>query len=87
MLRRILDGDGLLDLVTGNQYARSVTVLSNQTNLVGAGFAFDAMAIPVAAAVVSGSRLATADFNRDGRLDIVSRGGSQPEMATASSSP
>ena len=57
---------------------RSVTVLSNQINPVRAGFAFDAMAIPVAASLVSDSRLAAADFNRDGRLDIVSRGGSRP---------
>ena len=73
-----LDGDGLRDIVTGNQYARSVTVLSNQTNLVRAGFAFDEMAMPVAASLVSDSRLAAADFNRDGRLDVVARGGSRP---------
>jgi len=73
-----VDADGRLDLATGNQYAGAVSILINETVLARAGFSFGEMAVPVAASLVSGSPLSTADFNGDGRLDIVARGGSGP---------
>jgi hypothetical protein len=68
------DADGRLDLAVGNQYAANVSLLSNATSLARAGFTF-ARADIAAPALVSTSPLATADFNRDGRADLVSRSG------------
>jgi hypothetical protein len=76
------DGDGRLDVATGNQYTGAVTVLSNVTAFQKAAFTFGALTLPSdrplgAEDSSSDSRyspapqIAVADFNRDGTLDIV----------------
>ncbi|HWP81242.1 MAG TPA: FG-GAP-like repeat-containing protein [Bacteroidota bacterium] len=62
-----IDGDGKLDIVTGNYSAGTISVLRNQSPVGGISFApkVDSLA---------GSEpysVAIADFNRDGKLDIV----------------
>ncbi|HXI29917.1 MAG TPA: VCBS repeat-containing protein [Vicinamibacterales bacterium] len=67
------DGDGLLDLATANEFASSTTVLTNRTPLDRAGYAFSAASRGTGNECCASSFLnvlATADFNRDGKVDI-----------------
>ena len=76
------DGDGRLDVATGNEYTAGVTVLSNVTAFKKAAFTFGTLTLPSdrplgAEDSLSDSRfsptpqIAVADFNRDGKLDFV----------------
>jgi hypothetical protein len=65
------DGDGLIDVATGNEYAANVTVLVNRTEFVRAGYVFGRMNLGTPSTVVGGADAVwTADFNRDGKLDV-----------------
>jgi hypothetical protein len=69
------DADGRLDLAAANEFAASATVLSNRTFLVPAAYAFRPVAIGSAADVDPlGGAAWPADFNRDGRSDLATRG-------------
>jgi hypothetical protein len=72
------NADGRLDLVTGNQYAATVSVLSNATPLLRAAYTFGRLTLPAGAdlsryreGLSAGASLGVADFNRDGKLDFV----------------
>ena len=64
------NGDGRLDLATGNQYAASVTVLMNTTALARAGFGFSPVEVGTPLHQWGTDDVWPADFNRDGRLDF-----------------
>jgi hypothetical protein len=68
------DHDGRLDAATANEYAASATVLTNDTLFTPAAFSFNRIALAPGANHFSqfGMRVWTADFNRDGRLDVLS---------------
>jgi hypothetical protein len=79
------DGDGRIDVATGNEYAAALTLLSNATAFKSAAFSFKALTVP--SGVTLGSQetidsrlsnavpqLAAADFNRDGKIDFVAPG-------------
>ena len=69
------DSDGHLDLATANENAPSVTVLTNQTPLADAAFAFARSPVADAAVVSPITKIPPpADFNRDGRLDLAAAG-------------
>ena len=69
------DADGHLDIATGNENAPSVTVLTNQTPLADAAFAFHRSAVADASVVSPITKIPQpADFNRDGRPDLVVAG-------------
>ena len=81
------NGDGRLDVTTGNEYTAAVTVLSNVTALRKAAFTFGALTLPSGTPLAALDRLAdsrfstvpriaVADFNRDGKMDFVVPGGS-----------
>ena len=61
-------GDGRTDILTANEYAHSTTVLGRINEWVRAGFAFDRMSIPP---YYNNDMFAVADFNRNGRPDLV----------------
>ena len=69
------DGDGLVDLATGNEYASAATVLSNRTISGGGtgGSAFELRALPDVTpdSWVMGGPFAVADFNGNGKPDVV----------------
>ena len=66
------DVNGRLDIASANEYAASATVLSNHTFFAPAGFAFRHVALTGAPWSHSTPRGAwPADFNRDGRPDLV----------------
>jgi len=77
------DGDGRLDVATANEYTSAVTVLSNSTPFKRAAYTFSALALPADADLGVGerfrydrrTRLAAADFNHDGKLDLAMPGG------------
>jgi hypothetical protein len=69
------DADGRLDLATGNEYASTATVLSNQTSFVRAAYAFKRVDVGSSDQGLSGAQDAwPADFNRDGKLDLATMG-------------
>jgi hypothetical protein len=69
------DADGHLDIATGNENAPSVTVLTNQTPLADAAFAFHRSAVADATLVSPITKIPQpADFNRDGRPDLAVAG-------------
>ena len=68
------DHDGLVDVATGNQDEGSVTLLSNVTSLVPAGFAFTRLDGGYGFDFFF-DEVVLADFDRDGRLDRVTHGG------------
>lgn len=68
------DADGRLDLATGNEYMAGVTVLTNTTLFTRAAYAFRHVDIPLSEAMSSAQDAWSADFNRDGRLDLATIG-------------
>lgn len=70
-----LNLDARLDLATGNQYAASVSVLDNTTPTLRAAFAFTEQTRATAAVLVGTGPIESADFDHDGRIDLVARGG------------
>jgi hypothetical protein len=66
------DGNGLPDIAAANEYAKPATVLNNTTPLVPPAFAFERR--PVEGMSNLAAVLAVADFNRNGRLDLVVAG-------------
>ena len=67
------DDDGRLDVATANEYATSTTVLTNDTMFAPAAFSFSRIALVPTGNFFSqfGMHVLTADFNRDGRLDVL----------------
>ena len=71
--------DGRVDLAAGNQYANALTLLSNDTPLQDAGYAFAGAVLPAGVELESrryvneGPTFRAADFNRDGSVDFVQR--------------
>ena len=87
------NGDGRLDVATGNEYTAGVTVLSNVTGFTRAAFSFDALTIPAHSPLgqppasngrfpSNPPRLEVADFNRDGRIDFAATGGPADDPAS-----
>jgi len=64
------DADGRLDLATANEYANIVTVLSNETPFTRAAYVFSRRTLAAPGHHFGAMRLWTADFNRDGKMDI-----------------
>jgi hypothetical protein len=64
------DKNGLPDIATANESARSTTILYNQTPVTLGGFVLERAALPWP---IDASALAVADFNHNGKLDIVHR--------------
>ena len=66
------DLDGRIDVASANEYAASVTILSNTTAFPRAGFKFRRQMLGPGDDLGSGGEgIAVADFDRDGRLDAV----------------
>ena len=65
------DWDGRLDLATGNQDAATATVLWNETLFDRAAFTFNRLSFGTPSNAVGGSDPVPADFNEDGKLDVV----------------
>jgi hypothetical protein len=66
------DSDGLFDVATGNQDASSATLLWNATAFAPAAFSYSRLSFGTPGSPVGGSASAVpADFNEDGRLDVV----------------
>ena len=63
-----LDHDGRADIATANEFGNSTTILHNNTSLVAPAFAFARTAVP---SLEFGFPLGSADFNENGRPDIV----------------
>jgi FG-GAP-like repeat/K319L-like, PKD domain len=69
------DRDGRIDLATGNQDAASVTVLWNDMAFDRAAFTFQRLSLGMPSNEIGGSRPLPADFNEDGKLDVVIKPG------------
>jgi hypothetical protein len=67
------DRDGRIDLATGNQDAATASVLWNDTAFDRAAFSFSRLSFGTPSSEVGGSRAIPADFNEDGKLDVVVR--------------
>jgi hypothetical protein len=67
------NADGKLDLATVNEYASSTTVLSNETIFTRAAYSFSRrkLALPGDHFSQFGMHVWTADFNRDGKPDVL----------------
>jgi hypothetical protein len=80
------NGDGRLDLAAAGEYASSVTVLSNETVFTRAAYVFSRTTLAAPDDDFTfGRALGTADFNRDGKLDVVmAREPGEDEPATMS---
>jgi FG-GAP-like repeat len=61
------DNDGRVDVATANEFGDGASVIHNTTDSPRAGFAFDAGAT----APFDGTALAVADFDHNGKLDIL----------------
>jgi hypothetical protein len=69
------DADGRLDIASGNEYAASVTVLSNNTFFAPAAYALRHVTTGGATITAPFSDVvASADFNHDGRMDLATHG-------------
>ena len=66
-----VDIDGLPDIVTGNQFAATVTLLTNTTALARAGYVMGGYVYLAANRKPNFSNIVPADFNRDGKPDVV----------------
>lgn len=64
------DNDGRMDIATANEFGQGASVIHNTTQFPRAGFAFDAVNAPLNFAPLA---LGVADFDHNGRLDIVRR--------------
>ncbi len=74
-----LNGDARLDVVTGNEYAVVVTVLSNTTLLDRAAYTFGRTLVGRPSGVIGGpDDVWVADFNRDGRPDLLTLARREP---------
>ena len=67
------DRDGGIDLATGNQDAASATLLWNDTAFDTAAFSFSRLSFGTPGQTTGGSSAVPADFNEDGKLDVVIR--------------
>ena len=65
------DRDGRIDLATGNQYAAAATVLWNDTAFDKAAYSFGRLSFGTPSNTSGGSTAIPADFNEDGKLDVV----------------
>ena len=65
------DRDGRIDLATGNQDASSATLLWNDTTFDKAAFSFSRLSYGTPGSTIGGSSAVPADFNEDGKLDVV----------------
>jgi hypothetical protein len=63
--------DGRVDLATGNQNAAFTTVLTNSTIVPTTGFSFHTTLLGTPSVVGGSNAVFAADFNRDGKLDVV----------------
>ena len=68
-----LDGDGDLDVVVGSRGENRIAFFENRSS--PGNFSFVEHAIGINGTTMSGFNFVYADFNGDGRLDIISRGG------------
>jgi hypothetical protein len=69
------NGDGRLDVATGDQSVAFTTVLVNQTILKASAYAFTKVPLGTPSNTwSSGDDVRLADFNRDGRLDVATLG-------------
>lgn len=74
-----VNADGRIDLVIGNQYAASSSVLLNESPRLRAAYTFGHTTLPSSVELSSriysneASSFAVGDFNRDGKLDFVQR--------------
>ena len=73
------DNDARLDAATGNEYAASVTVLSNRTLFQPAAYAFRHVAVDEMVVYPWSDIVSVADFNRDGRPDLATAGDADGE--------
>ena len=62
------DTDGRLDVLTANEWASSVSVLSNRVELIPGGFRLESLALPMAG---NSMVFAVADFDHNGKPDIL----------------
>jgi hypothetical protein len=62
------NGDGLPDVATANEFGHSTSILYNTVQLIAPGYAFDALTIPPQ---YDGTVYAAADFNHNGKMDLV----------------
>jgi hypothetical protein len=67
------DRDGGIDVVTGNQDAPAASVLWNDTRFDTAAFGFKRLSLGTPSTSSGGSAAVPADFNEDGKLDVVVR--------------
>ncbi len=65
--------DGRVDLATGNQNAAFTTVLTNSTIVPTTGFSFHTTLLGTPSSVAGSNAVFAADFNRDGKLDLLTR--------------
>jgi hypothetical protein len=62
------DNDGRIDIATANEFGGGASAIYNTTQFPRAGFAFDAVEAPL---IFDNSALGVADFDHNGRLDLV----------------
>ena len=63
-----MNNSGGPDIVTANEFARSTTIWYNGTPLTPAGFSFERQTLPP---LYEGGVFGVADFNHNGKLDVV----------------
>ncbi|MGH9309773.1 MAG: FG-GAP-like repeat-containing protein [Vicinamibacterales bacterium] len=66
-----VDHDGRIDVATGNQSAANMSVLWNEIDFDTAGFSFGRRSYGTTSGETGGSTATPADFNEDGKLDVV----------------
>jgi hypothetical protein len=69
------NNDGRIDVATGNEYAANVTVLTNVTPFPPSAFAFRELPVgtPTSNISTTAAKSAVADFDTDGKLDVVTQ--------------
>ena len=68
------DHDGAIDIASANDFGDSITVLTNTTRFVAPAFRFSVQQLTTGRSAAS-LAIAVADFDRDGRLDVVASAG------------